>query len=202
MMLEDFVAQINTQVSPDAPMDGDELDGGDPFPLVGDFSEIQALVDKVIEEPGFKTYPSGGRSASLGLLLSPGGGPFVRTVNEDGQLLFAKFATFFSESLKAAGILFNWTSVQFNAGTVAGWHVDSAGYGDFVVGAFGDFVGGEFEVMGQLPYCLRGKAIVVPEGAQHRSLAFRGSRYSFVAFKHLAWFDPTAAKFGGSAQSE
>ena len=69
---------------------------------------------------------------------------------------------------------------QFNANTVADWHVDFRNLGPSVILVVGEYSGGEVEVEGLAPTKLNFEGVLVDGRVRHRSLPFQGEPSSVV----------------------
>ena len=96
--------------------------------------------------------------------------------------------TFIADTLAKDDVRLIWTSLQLNLNTVSDWHQDWGNIGLSAIGALGDYHGGEFQLQGFPHMDINGKLMIFDGRVRHRSLPFRGTRLSFVAFRHPGIF--------------
>ena len=112
------------------------------------------------------------------------GNPWIN----DGNLIAPEVCPMINRVIMATlnrhALRFTWTSLQVNLDTVAEWHQDSGNLGTSAMMVGGEFSGGEFEIEGKAPVCLRNRIIFFDGTLWHRSLKFVGRRLSVVAFTH------------------
>lgn len=88
---------------------------------------------------------------------------------------------------------FFWTSLQVNVNTVSKLHSDNNFVNDSIILVSGKFEGGAF-VLDGVDFDLRGKALRFDGSHSHMSRPFSGTRFSIVAFTHMAWDSAAAAE--------
>ena len=184
----DFCARACVRIQASTPADGDKERAG---PLVMQLAGPKAVVDdwlgKAPQLPSSARDYVVGSSITVGLKL--GGGEAVIDLGQGiPKELIPTLNTMVSDSLTNAGLHLMWTSLQLNLNTIAEWHRDWGNIGPSVIGALGKFHGGEFQVEGHPEMDINGKLVMFDGTVKHRSLAFKGTRFSFVAFRHPGIF--------------
>ena len=150
----------------------------------------EASLRRVVRKAEMARWPDSkrpwvlGTSICLGLATARDGGPMVNPGNLICQGFTEMVNGALTKSLYKLETKFHWSSLQINMNTVAEWHQDSGNTGPSAMVVGGSFSGGEFQIDGHAPTQLAGRIIFFDGHNWHRSLPFKGTRLSIVAFSH------------------
>ena len=92
-----------------------------------------------------------GRVIRYGLSASRDGSLQVVAENDANLRILPAMNSLVRGSLKVADVHFRWNALQFNVNAASMWYSDDANLGLSLVGAFGEFTGGELEFEGRRP---------------------------------------------------
>ena len=184
----DFRARAAVQVTASAPADGGECRAG---PLILDiigpkFRILDWIKGSPQLPPSKRDYVQGA-SVTLGLSY-PQGEVVINSGKGLPVDIVPTINTLITDTLRKEGFHLMWTSIQLNLNTVSDWHQDWGNVGPSAIGALGQYHGGDFQIQGFPQMNINDKVVIFNGQLRHRSLPFKGTRLSFVAFRHPGIF--------------